>query len=50
MLDSIRICRMIVVMEVVLTMSNDIRNTELEELYEHGLPEYLQHDLDAYKE
>lgn len=50
MLDIIRICRMIVVMEVVLTMSNDIRNTELEELYEHGLPEYLQHDLDAYKE
>lgn len=50
MLDIIRICRMIVVMEVVLTMSNNIRNTELEELYEHGLPEYLQHDLDAYKE
>jgi len=21
-----------------------------EELYEKGLPEYLQHDLDAYKE
>ena len=50
MLDIIRICRMIVVTEVVLTMSEDIRNTELEELYEHGLPEYLQHDLDAYKE
>ena len=50
MLDIIGICRMIVVTEVVLTMSEDIRNTELEELYEHGLPEYLQHDLDAYKE
>jgi hypothetical protein len=24
--------------------------TELEQMYEHGLPEYLQHDLDAYKE
>ena len=22
----------------------------LEQQYEHGLPEYLQHDLDAYKE
>lgn len=31
-------------------MSDDIRKNELEELYEHGLPEYLQHDLDAYKE
>ena len=50
MLDIIRICRIIVVTEVVLTMSEDIRNTELEELYEHSLPEYLQHDLDAYKE
>ena len=24
--------------------------TELEQMYEYGLPEYLQHDLDAYKE
>lgn len=31
-------------------MSDDIRKIELEELYEHGLPEYLQHDLDEYKE
>lgn len=29
------------------TMTNQ---TELEQMYEHGLPEYLQHDLDAYKE
>lgn len=27
-----------------------IRETERERLYEHGLPGYLQHDLDAYKE
>ena len=27
-----------------------IRQTEREKAYEHGLPEYLQHDLDAYKE
>lgn len=24
--------------------------TSLEDLYEQGLPEYLQHDLDAFKE
>lgn len=27
-----------------------IRQTALEKSYEYGLPEYLQHDLDAYKE
>lgn len=27
-----------------------ILQTERENSYEHGLPEYLQHDLDAYKE
>lgn len=27
-----------------------IRATERERAYEHGLPDYLQHDLDAYKE
>lgn len=27
-----------------------ILQSEREESYEHGLPEYLQHDLDAYKE
>lgn len=27
-----------------------IREAERERLYEHGLPGYLQHDLDAYKE
>ena len=27
----------------------DINMTEKERLYEYGLPEYLQHDLDAYK-
>ena len=27
-----------------------IRQSERERAYEHGLPEYLQHDLDAYKE
>ena len=32
-----------------LTMSG-IQQTERERAYEYGLPEYLQHDLDAYKE
>ena len=27
-----------------------IRQSERERAYEYGLPEYLQHDLDAYKE
>ena len=27
-----------------------IRETERERSYEYGLPDYLQHDLDAYKE
>ena len=27
-----------------------IRQTEREKAYEYGLPEYLQHDLDAYKD
>ena len=27
-----------------------IRQTEREHAYEYGLPDYLQHDLDAYKE
>jgi transcriptional regulator with XRE-family HTH domain len=27
-----------------------IRQTERERAYEYGLPDYLQHDLDAYKE
>ena len=27
-----------------------IRASERERVYEHGLPDYLQHDLDAYKE
>jgi len=26
------------------------KSASLEQIYEHGLPEYLQHDLDAYKE
>ena len=29
---------------------NGIRAAERERTYEHGLPNYLQHDLDAYKE
>ena len=31
-------------------ISEGNRNSSLEEFYEQGLPEYLQHDLDAYKE
>lgn len=33
----------------MLTQSG-IRETERERSYEYGLPDYLQHDLDAYKE
>ena len=33
-----------------LLIENGILQTKREESYEHGLPEYLQHDLDAYKE
>ena len=33
----------------VLT-EDGILQSEREQSYEHGLPEYLQHDLDAYKE
>lgn len=32
-----------------LLVEDGIRQTEREQSYEHGLPEYLQHDLDAYK-
>ena len=33
-----------------LLIENGVLQTKREESYEHGLPEYLQHDLDAYKE
>lgn len=33
-----------------LLISAGIQQTERERAYEYGLPEYLQHDLDAYKE
>ena len=32
------------------TIREENRNSSMEEFYEQGLPEYLQHDLDAYKE
>lgn len=32
-----------------LLTEDGIRQTEREQAYEFGLPEYLQHDLDAYK-
>ncbi len=32
-----------------LLTESGIRQTEQEAAYEHGLPEYLQHDLDEYK-
>ncbi len=31
-------------------VEDGIRQTQREQAYEYGLPEYLQHDLDAYKE
>lgn len=33
-----------------LLTEGGIRQTEREQAYEFGLPDYLQHDLDAYKE
>lgn len=33
-----------------LLTEDGIRETERERAYEHGLPDYLQHDLDAYKD
>ena len=33
-----------------LLTGSGIRQTEREQAYEYGLPAYLQHDLDAYKE
>lgn len=33
-----------------LLTEGGILQTERENSYEHGLPEYLQHDLDAYKD
>ena len=33
-----------------LLTEDGIRRAEREQAYEYGLPEYLQHDLDAYKE
>lgn len=31
-------------------MSSNTNESNLEQLYEKGLPSYLQHDLEAYKE
>ena len=33
-----------------LLTEEGIRQSQREQAYEYGLPEYLQHDLDAYKE
>lgn len=33
-----------------MSIEDSINQTECEKAYEVGLPEYLQHDLDAYKE
>ncbi len=33
-----------------LLTDSGIRESEREHAFEHGLPDYLQHDLDAYKE
>lgn len=33
-----------------LLIKDGIQHTDRERAYEYGLPEYLQHDLDAYKE
>lgn len=44
-----KIARALGVSMEILT-EDGIRATEREHIYEKGLPEYLQHDLDAYKD
>lgn len=46
------IYRIAKVLEVPMEMLTEegIRRTQREKAYEYGLPGYLQHDLDAYKE
>ncbi len=44
-----RIAKVLDVPMEILT-EGGIRQTERERAYEYGLPEYLQHDLDAYKD
>lgn len=38
------------IMQMVIVMCKKINESELEEIYEQGLPKYLQDDLNAYKE
>lgn len=33
-----------------MAIEKDLRATQRERAYEYGLPKYLQHDLDAYKD
>lgn len=37
-------------MSMEILVESGIRSTQREQSYEHGLPQYLQHDLDAYKD
>lgn len=37
-------------MQMVIVMCKKINESELEKIYEQGLPKYLQDDLNAYKE
>lgn len=37
-------------MSMEVLVESGIRSTQREQSYEYGLPPYLQHDLDAYKE
>ena len=43
-------CRLTMPSRTDIMRMGDIKMTEKERLYEYGLPEYLQHDLDAYKD
>lgn len=45
-----RLCRLTMPSRTDIMRMCDIKMTEKERLYEYGLPEYLQHDLDAYKD
>ena len=44
-----QLCRLTTPSLTDIMRMGDINMTEKERLYEYGLPEYLQHDLDEYK-
>ena len=48
--SSITRCSKVLGVSVELLVESELRAAQRERSYEYGLPNYLQHDLDAYKE